>query len=386
MQLLYDVYADTQLMYRIFPSPFRPVAWRTIAFIALIQYIFSVVLPQDEVLIQNSSGERERKNISGFSSFILLILLYVLGAALKFYKGSIVYEQWTEILSLLNVLSFVVVIVLYVKARSGDVANGTDPICDIFFGSELLPVIYSIDVKHFVTYRVAFPLWALYDVSAIYYNFSLYGKVNICLIACVILHLTYIGRSQWFEYLHYTRLDSQNDKAGFYRIWGVLVFLPGLYVTPVTLIAQQKRTILLPVMVILFILSLVAMYINADIDKQKFQFRQSNGMSKIWGKDPFFINAKYRRENGEASTNLLLGSGWWCFSRHLNYLTEWLTFLFWTLIQGKTTFLTYLPLIFLATFLYLRMKRDETRCLAKYGQYWLQYTNRVPFLLIPNIY
>ncbi|VDD95227.1 unnamed protein product [Enterobius vermicularis] len=169
----------------------------------------------------------------------------------------------------------------------------TDAICDIFFGTELSPILYTVDVKHFITYRIAFPLWALYDVSAIYHNSGLYGNVNVCLIGCVVLHLTYIGRSEWFEYLHYTRLDFQYDKAG---------------------------------------------------------------------------------------------SGWWCFSRHLNYLMEWLSFVFWTLIQGESTFLSYLPLVFLGVFLYFRMRRDEMRCLAKYGQYWLQYTNRVPFLLVPNVY
>lgn len=386
VKLFSDITADNQLIYRIFSPPFRPVAWRAVAFLILIQYVFSIILPHDEVHIQNSSGEREWKKINGFASYILVLLLYVLGSALGFYRGSVIYEQWTELLSLFSLLCVVCVVVLYIKAHIGEIATGSDPICDLFFGSELAPTIYDIDVKHFVTYRLAFSAWAIYDVSAIYHNYGLYGKVNIALVACVVLQLAYIGRSQWFEYLHYTRLDSQVDKAGFYRIWGVLVFLPTLYITPVTLLAQEKRSIPLLFIVLLFVLSLVSIYLNADIDRQKFQFRMSNGNTKIWGKDPFFINAKYRRENGDTAVNLLLGSGWWCFSRHLNYLTEWMSFVFWTLLQGRTTFLSYLPLLFLAVFLYLRMKRDETRCLAKYGQHWLQYANRVPFLLIPNVY
>lgn len=117
---------------------------------------------------------------------------------------------------------------------------------------------------------------------------------------------------------------SHQKNLGFYRIWGVLVFLPALYVTPVTLIAQQKQTIMLPLMVFFFILSLTSIFINADIDRQRFQFRQSNGMIKIWGKDPFFINAKYRRENGETSINLLLGK---FFIAWLFFLSALLSFL-----------------------------------------------------------
>uniref|UniRef100_A0A0N4VBH7 Ion_trans domain-containing protein n=1 Tax=Enterobius vermicularis TaxID=51028 RepID=A0A0N4VBH7_ENTVE len=124
LQLLHQIYSNRQSLYRIFPAPFRPVAWRTVAFIALIQYIFSIVLPHDELYIQNSSGERVWKKLNGFVSYILLLLLYILGAALRFYRGSIIYEQWAEVLSLLNLLSFATVLLLYTRAHLAENLNG----------------------------------------------------------------------------------------------------------------------------------------------------------------------------------------------------------------------------------------------------------------------
>jgi protein-S-isoprenylcysteine O-methyltransferase Ste14 len=107
---------------------------------------------------------------------------------------------------------------------------------------------------------------------------------------------------------------------------------------------------------------------------------------KINDKDPFYIMAKYRRENGEGAMNLLLGSGYWGMARHLNYTFEVLTFLIWSL-PLKTEFLVvYFPTIFLVFLLWSRMSRDEVRCLLKYHQSWIQHTNRVPYLLIPGVY
>lgn len=55
-------------------------------------------------------------------------------------------------------------------------------------------------------------------------------------------------------------------------------------------------------------MGLSAQYLNTKIDLQKYQFRKADGQLKIGNvKDPFYINAKYRKENGESGTQLLLG-------------------------------------------------------------------------------
>jgi hypothetical protein len=81
---------------------------------------------------------------------------------------------------------------------------------------------------------------------------------------------------------------------------------------------------------------------------------------------------------------LFIGSGWWGWSRHAHYTTEFGTFICWTLLTNTRQWLPYFPLLFLLLLLIDRMYRDEMRCLAKYGQCWLQYCNRVPYLLLPG--
>lgn len=81
----------------------------------------------------------------------------------------------------------------------------------------------------------------------------------------------------------------------------------------------------------------------------------------------------------------ILGSGYWGKARHLNYTTEFLTFLTWTLPTKFESIATYFPVIFLVILLFGRMQRDEIRCLVKYTYHWLQYVARVPYLIIPGV-
>ncbi|VDM77347.1 unnamed protein product [Strongylus vulgaris] len=165
--------------------------------------------------------------------------------------------------------------------------------------------------------------------------------------------------------------------------------------------------------------------------------RRSKGVIKIHGVDPFFITAKYKNDQGDTAANLLLanlhlpGSGYWSISRHPNYISEAATFAVFSAFQGPATLACHLPAVFIAgkspnsweevvyvktktftsgflfvrlwndetrclakygqywiqyCFLFVRLWNDETRCLAKYGQYWIQYCNKVPFRILPGIY
>jgi len=110
-------------------------------------------------------------------------------------------------------------------------------IAGIFYGRRHLPTVFGIDLKSFITYRFAMNLWALYVISAIHYAFKSWGRINGRLLIVSALQLAYIARRQWFISAT-SGLDNQLDMAGFYRLWGVMVLLPTLYATPVTVLAM----------------------------------------------------------------------------------------------------------------------------------------------------
>lgn len=168
-----------------------------------------------------------------------------------------------------------------------------------------------------------------------------------------------------------------HDRAGFYICWGVLVWLPCIYTSHSAFLVQKQDDILLPVAIVLFLAGLFFVYLNYDCDRQRQHFRMTKGNCKVWGKDPFFIEAKYKTEKGEVKSSLLLGSGWWGISRHFHYVPEILASACWTIPVWTHHLLPYFYLPYLTLLLLDRAVRDDSRCHSKYGKSWDSYCKKV---------
>ncbi|GLU21433.1 hypothetical protein SLE2022_375710 [Rubroshorea leprosula] len=131
---------------------------------------------------------------------------------------------------------------------------------------------------------------------------------------------------------------------------------------------------------------ILCIYINYDCDRQRQEFRQTNGRCLIWGKAPSKIVASYTTTSGETKTRLLLTSGWWGLSRHFHYVPEILAAFFWTVPALFNHFLPYFYVVFLTILLINRAKRDDDRCRSKYGKYWKLYCEKVPYKILPGVY
>lgn len=104
-----------------------------------------------------------------------------------------------------------------------------------YFGRHLQPSVFDMDVKAFITNRVMCSIWACFLISAFAcqrFRFFLTTEGFLC---TALLQFIYIFRRLWSDNCSPNTLDNQIDRAGFYRLWGVLVFLPTLYLTPITL-------------------------------------------------------------------------------------------------------------------------------------------------------
>ncbi|KAB1213044.1 7-dehydrocholesterol reductase [Morella rubra] len=187
----------------------------------------------------------------------------------------------------------------------------------------------------------------------------------------------------------------------------------------------------------ILVAGIFCIYINYDCDRQRQEFRRTNGKCLVWGKAPSKIVASYTTTSGETKTSLLLTSGcpvevallidefifggmlnvdrakysicvalsynfsyegvkaelWpfygscrWGLARHFHYVPEILAAFFWTVPALFNHFLPYFYVIFLTILLFDRAKRDDDRCRSKYGKYWKVYCDKVPNRIIPGIY
>ena len=86
--------------------------------------------------------------------------------------------------------------------------------------------------------------------------------------------------------------------------------------------------------------------------------------------------------------SLLLASGFWGQARHLQYLFELMAAWSWCLLANP--FVNgVLPLFYAAFLTYLlidRAERDSKKCHLKYGKYYEEYCQRVPYKIIPGIW
>ena len=82
----------------------------------------------------------------------------------------------------------------------------------------------------------------------------------------------------------------------------------------------------------------------------------------------------------------ILGSGWWGFSRHANYLGDLMQPFALGFACNSSQFLPWAFTFFLSSLIINRIQRDEARCRRKYGEDWANYCRRVRWILIPGIH
>ena len=128
-------------------------------------------------------------------------------------------------------------------------------------------------------------------------------------------------------------------------------------------------------------------------DRQRQLFREAEGNLLIWGEEPVYVKAKWQAVDADTGkttrkTSLLLASGYWGTARHLHYLFELMAAYSWCLLANpmRNGALPMLYCSFLTVLLMHRAKRDEEKCLAKYGKDFTKYMQLVPWRVIPNVY
>jgi len=181
-------------------------------------------------------------------------------------------------------------------------------------------------------------------------------------------------------------MDIQHDRAGFYFVWGCMVWVPTVYTASVFWLTNNRIDMGVWAAVAVGVAGLFCIFINYDIDRQRVEFRKTDGQARIWGRKAESIRAEYSTEDGSCKTSLLLCSGYWGLSRHLHYIPEILAAMCWSLPAGLTSVVPYCYVVHLTVLLVHRSYRDDARCGSKYGKFWEQYCERVPARIIPGVF
>jgi 7-dehydrocholesterol reductase len=214
------------------------------------------------------------------------------------------------------------------------------------------------------------------------------GYVSSSMLVSVIVQTVYIFKFFLWETGYFCTMDIQHDRAGYYICWGCLMWVPSMYTIHtyfLTKHASGEYLLSVPVAFFFMIVGIFCVWCNYDCDRQRQEFRETNGKAKVWGEDPVYIVAEYTTKDGEVRNSLLLCSGWWGLSRHFHYIPEIVASFFWCVPALFGHILPYFYPVYLTILLFDRAWRDDARCADKYKKNWAEYCQKVPYKIIPGI-
>lgn len=381
--------ASTVGPWALVPRPTLTGAAIVLGFTAF-EYVLLVALPGKRFFGPvTPTGAQPEYKLNGVAAWAITHLALIGGYATGLLSPTALYEELGGILVLLNVGALVFCLGLYVKGRyapsSSDAVLTGNFIFDFFQGVELHPRALGVSLKQLINCRVSMMGWSAMCVSYAAWEVATRGALSPALFASVFLTVVYLLKFFWWESGYFTSLDIMHDRFGFYICWGVLVWVPAVYTSPSLYIAANPSGIGWLAALAIVGLGLGAIYANYAADAQRQRVRATDGETKVFGKTPVLIRARYTTTDGEERQSLLLASGYWGIARHFHYVPELTAALAWSLPAGFAP-LAYFYFVFLTILLFDRARRDDARCRAKYGSYWDEYRRLVPYKIIPGLY
>jgi 7-dehydrocholesterol reductase len=329
-------------------------------------------------------------NANGIASFVITLGAFFLGSfVLKLFSPTIIYDNFGPLLGALNVFSLLFCLALYFKGKykpsSTDSGCSKNAIFDYYWGTELYPRIFGVDLKMFTNCRFGMMSWSLIILSFLFKQQQL-GQLSDSMIISVALQIIYCAKFFIWETGYLRSLDIMHDRAGYYICWGCLVWVPGIYTSSAQYFVLNPIHLGLFTSIAIFALGIGSIVINYLADRQRQMVRATNGKCLVFGKQPKLIPVDYVTEQGEKKKTILLASGWWGIARHFHYVPEIIAALCWALPALHHAALPYFYVFFLTLLLLDRAQRDDLRCKKKYGAGWDVYCKAVPYKILPKIY
>ncbi|KAK3185783.1 C-24(28) sterol reductase [Lecanicillium sp. MT-2017a] len=264
-------------------------------------------------------------------------------------------------------------------------------IYDFFMGAELNPRMFGIlDFKMFFEVRMPWYFLLILSLGAAARQYEQYGYVSGEVLFLVMAHYLYANACSKGEELIITTWDMYYEKWGFMLIFWNLAGVPLSYCHCTIFLANHdpaeyrwNRFAL----VIFYLAYLFWYWVWDSCNSQKNRFRAMERGKVVWRKTfpqvPWQTVRNPKTIKTEQGT--ILVDGWYGLARKIHYTADAWFAISWGLVTGfHSPFPWFYPVFFLCMIAH-RAARDIHRCRLKYGDAWLEYERRVPYLFIPYV-
>ena len=336
------------------------------------------------------AGTRPQYKLNGVAAWLVTHTLLFAGHGLGLLRAGFVWDIFGEMLATLVLFALAFCLFLYLKGRyaptSPDRSVSGNFIWDYYWGVELHPKAFGIELKQLINCRISMMGWSVLVCAFALKQAELSGSISNAMLVSAGITVLYLFKFFWWESGYFTSIDIMHDRFGYYICWGVLAWVPAVYALTAQYLVLRPRHLPWPLAMALFGLGAAAIYANYAADAQRQRVRASDGKAMVWGRPPELVRAAYTTADGQRHQSLLLASGWWGIARHFHYVPEILLALAWSLPAGFDHFVPYFYVTFLTILLIDRATRDDRRCRNKYGAAWQEYCAQVPWKMVPGVY
>lgn len=317
-----------------FPNPWNPYTWKMITTYIVFELLLMKFLP-GKIFKANATatGYIPVYTANGVASYLVTIIALFALAYYKVWNPVDAFDHFGELLVASNILALLLCVFLTFKGlyfpSTKDAGTNGNIIVDFFWGTELYPHILGFNVKQFTNCRYGMMLWQVLIICYGFKQYELFGFVSSSIVISIVLQTAYIYKFFLWECGYFCTMDIQHDRAGYYICWGCMMWLPCMYTIHTYWLATHPLLLSLPTTVLLTAAGILCVWCNYDCDRQRQEFRATDGKKPIWGQAPDYVKATYTTSDGKVRSSLLLASGWWGLARHFHYIPEILASVFW---------------------------------------------------------
>lgn len=315
-------------------------------------------------------GTRKTYKLNGLYLLLILAASLALGQGLGWFSLAPVQRLFWPLFCVANLFALTHTGWLFVVGRRRGSSRGVAR--DLWFGPELNPELWGVDLKMFAYLPSLMALWVI-NLSFAAAQYEALGHLTTRMALYQAFFTVYIFNYFQFEYGMLHTWDVIAENFGFMLVWGDYAFVPFCYSVGAWYLLANQDPLPGGAVAGLAALFVVGFWLFRGSNEQKHRYKEDPG-APIWGRPPETVGGR------------LLVSGFWGIGRKLNYTGELMIYLAWTLTTGFHSVVPYLLPFWLLCLFSHRAWRDEQRCRQKYGPLWEEYCARARFRMFPFVY
>lgn len=201
------------------------------------------------------------------------------------------------------------------------------------------------------------------------------GSISMSMLLILAFQGFYVWDALYMEKAILTTMDITTDGFGYMLAFGDLSWVPFIYSLQARYLVDRDPELSLGAIGLIVALQSLGFFI----------FRSANSQKDAFRTNPLGDSVKHLEYMNTKRGTRLLTSGWWGAARKINYTGDWLMTLSWCLLCGFSSPVPYFQAVYFAVLLVHRAIRDDEMCHEKYGDDWLEYKRRVPYMFIPYV-